>query len=113
MKRIFIALVIVAMLVCGLSACHENRLKVLTDSMSPTFQAGDWVTYEEVDASTLKVGDIIAFENADGSTSLHRIVEVVQGEGGDLSFRTKGDAVGVVDEDPVTADQIIGRVTSK
>ena len=56
---------------------------------------------------------VTAGGNVTKTTSVHRIAEVVQGEGGDLIFRTKGDAVGVVDEDPVTAEQIIGRVTSK
>ena len=114
MKRILIAFVVVLLLLCSLCACNSNRVQVLTDSMSPTFQKGDWVTYETVeDVSTLQVGDIIAFKSAAGDTYVHRIVDVKQGEDGGFVFTTRGDANAIVDQDPVTVEQIIGRVASK
>ena len=114
MKRILVAFVVVLLLLCSLCACNSNRVQVLTDSMSPTFQKGDWVTYETVeDVSTLQVGDIIVFKSAAGDTYVHRIVDVKQGEDGGFVFTTRGDANAIVDQDPVTAEQIIGRVASK
>ena len=113
MKRIFAILVVALLLLCGLCACNSQRVKIQTDSMSPTFQKGDWVTYEEVDPATLKVGDVIVFEKADGSVNVHRIVEVKPSETGELLFVTKADAVAAPDIDPVTADQIIGRAVAK
>jgi signal peptidase I len=113
MKRIFAILVVALLLLCSLCACNSNRVQVLTDSMSPTFQKGDWVTYEEVDPATLKVGDVIVFEKTDGSVNVHRIVEIKSSETGELLFVTKADAVAAPDSDPVTADQIIGRAVAK
>ena len=112
MKRIFTVLVVIVMLLCCLSACNENRVKMASNSMSPTIEAGDWVNYEVVeDPSTLRQDDIIVYETENGM-STYRIVSIKQNEDGSLLFITKGDANDFVN-DPVTEDQIIGRVILK
>jgi signal peptidase len=115
MKRIFALILAAAILTCCLIACDKkNRVQVLSNSMSPTYSAGDWVTYEPIDdCSVLKQGDIIVYEDKDGNSVVHRIVEIIKDESGSFRFVTKADANNIVDEDPVTEDQIIGRAVSK
>ncbi len=74
-------------------------LTVNTDSMSPTFNAGDLLIANRVDRDTamnLEVGDIISFRadiNHDGLADIntHRIVEVVPNQEKGVSYKTKGD----------------------
>ncbi len=115
MKRIFSLILAVVILACCLIACDKkNRVQVMSDSMSPTYSAGDWVTYEPIDdCSVLKQGDIIVYEDKDGNSVVHRIVEIIKDDSGSLSFITKADANNIIDDVPVTEDQIIGRAVSK
>ena len=71
---------------------------VLTDSMSPTFDAGDMILSRKLtddEKTGLKVYDIITFKtdlNGDGAAEVntHRIIEVI-GEGSSVQYKTKGD----------------------
>lgn len=61
------------------------------------------------DAENVKEGDIISFfDPAGNGTSIvtHRVTEVTT-EGGELAFRTKGDANNVEDSMPVPADKLV------
>ncbi len=76
-------------------------LNVQTDSMFPTFKAGDIIIGEKVDdteAMQLNDGDVITFAvedlNGDGYRDLntHRIIETVRDEGGSVThYVTHGD----------------------
>lgn len=91
-------------------------LDIQTDSMAPTFKAGDTIICEEVvDPSTLKVGDIITYWTViDGQRILntHRIVEIYDG-GGYLIFATKGDNNTHVDSWTVHESEIVGKYVRK
>lgn len=85
---------------------------VLSDSMSPTMQAGDVAFVREVSPAQIHVRDVITFERgsgADARTVTHRVVEVVR-EDGTLHFRTKGDANEGPDRELVPAAAVVGRV---
>lgn len=89
---------------------------VLSDSMSPTIDAGDVVFVADRPTTEIDEGDVITFESADlavGSESslvTHRVVEVVE-EGSERAFRTKGDANEEADTNLVSADSVVGAVT--
>ena len=83
---------------------------VLSGSMSPTFEAGSMVVVRPVEASEIAVGDIITYREpgAEETLTTHRVV-VVERENG-LQFITKGDANEVIDQDPVPAENLVGKV---
>lgn len=81
-------------------------LAVLSDSMTPTFKAGDLLLTKEVTAPELKVGDIISYRCSDAVVT-HRIESIEKNQDRSV-FITKGDANQFIDE-PVAADQIIGK----
>ena len=86
-----LALVAVARLVL-----HVGVAPVLSDSMVPTFSAGDLVVTRLVDARDLRVGDVPAVvPPGESSPYVHRIVEVRPGARPVLV--TRGDANGVAD----------------
>jgi signal peptidase len=83
-------------------------LTVLSDSMTPTFKAGDIVLEKSVEgrADELPVGTVITFRAPNGLVT-HRIVRV-EGAGPEVAYRTQGDANNVVDATPVRPDQVVG-----
>jgi signal peptidase len=61
---------------------------VLTNSMRPTFSAGDVVVTRPVSIGSVQVGDVIAFQPPNGSEPLiHRVTSEKDGV-----IRTRGDA---------------------
>lgn len=85
-------------------------LIVLSDSMTPTFKAGDILVEKSVDgrADELEVGDVITFHvpHADELVT-HRIVKVNETPNG-VSYRTQGDANNMVDRTPVKPENVVG-----
>lgn len=82
---------------------------VLSGSMSPTLNPGSVVLTAPADVSRLRQGDIITFKVVGTGLITHRIV-MVKKECRRASFITRGDANKSVDENPVSPDQIVGRV---
>lgn len=86
-------------------------LTVLSDSMTPTFRAGDMLVDSPAHgpATSLAVGDVITFR-AVGSDALitHRIVAVEPGPKGTVAYRTQGDANNVPDPDLVSPERVVG-----
>ena len=92
-------------------------LNVQTDSMSPTFKAGDIIIGEKLDdaeAMQLKVDDVITFAvddlNGDGYRDLntHRIIEIEKDASGAVTgYVTKGDNNPVEDTDTVLPGAVV------
>lgn len=79
-------------------------LIVHTDSMAPVFLSGDLIIGVRTDARDVREGDVISFRDPaspSGAIVTHRVAEVLPGAGGTRAFRTKGDANGTADEEPV------------
>ena len=75
-------------------------------------EAGDLIFVVPVDPQDLEVGDVITF--MEGSTVVtHRIIEIIPGEDGTRSFRTKGDDNNTPDKDPVHQDKLVGLYKSR
>lgn len=94
---------------------------VLSDSMSPSIEAGDVVIVSETDPTAIENGDVITFNaddpdayqgTADADTTLvtHRVVGVDATDSG-VEFTTQGDANNAPDAQPVAGDQVIGVVS--
>lgn len=86
---------------------------VLSDSMQDTFQAGDVVIIENIEAESLEVGDIISFYSIDpyteGEVYTHKIREITT-YNGELAFTTYGTTTGDSDLYPALASNVIGEL---
>lgn len=104
-------LVAAAMWVVGLPwATGSTPLTVLSRSMEPTLTVGTLVVVQPVEPSEVRIGDVITFRTAEQQLITHRVVAVTMSTTGGTTFRTRGDANGSIDEEPVTAAQVRGRV---
>ena len=90
-------------------------LTVETESMAPTFNAGDMIIIKKVDPSTLKVGDIITFhtiiENR-YALNTHRINSIDE-QNGIRTYETKGDNNLISDRHVITDSDIVGRYVTR
>lgn len=94
----------------------QFSLKIYTDSMYPTFKAGDTIICERIsDPGELRTGDIITFWvviNGERVLNTHRINNIY--DGGDcLIFETKGDANEQVDPLTVHEYELVGKYVRK
>ncbi|MBP5209541.1 MAG: signal peptidase I [Clostridia bacterium] len=85
-------------------------LRISTDSMSPTIEAGDYIRVEKITADDVRVGDVITFYSDDpalgGSLNTHRVI----GLNADGTFETKGDnPLAGVDYYPVRREAVVAR----
>ncbi len=92
-----------------------SPMSVKTDSMAPTFAAGDLIIIKKVDTATLKEGDIVCFHtiiNSEMALNTHRIdsIETVNGQ---RSYVTKGDNNTMADVERVTDSDIVGKYVGK
>ncbi len=78
-------------------------LKVVTGSMEPEIKAGENIVIKK--CNKYEVGDIITYIEKNGCLVTHRIIDIYGEE-----FYTKGDANNAQDLEPVTIDQICGKV---
>ena len=89
-------------------------LIVLTDSMYPQIASGDIIICKTIEAEDVELGDVISFfDPAGNGTSVvtHQVIEIVIGEDGSLSFRTKGINNNTEDKKLVPAENVFGEYT--
>ncbi len=97
------------------SIAGYSPMSVMTDSMAPTFMAGDLIFVKKVDASTLKEGDIVCFHtiiNNEYALNTHRIHSIEENSYG-RTYVTKGDNNSVEDIDRITDGDIVGKYVGK
>ena len=87
----------------------DHSYVVLSDSMDPTYSAGDVIIVKSVAPAMIKEGDVITFQRSENHLVTHRVVDIEQREQ-ELYFKTKGDANEESDLSLVPASQVIGRV---
>lgn len=87
----------------------DQTYVVQSDSMSPAIDAGAVVFVSEAPTEQIQQGDVITFETGEDPVT-HRVVEVST-EGGERRFVTQGDANVTPDPEPVSAADVIGRVS--
>ena len=102
------------MLVETLNCGHSIRFRAPGDSMYPTISDGDLITVEPINPSDIVVGDIILYRHDYGVVA-HRVVDIEAPQSSVRSpqhcFTLCGDAA-INDDDPVHADQILGKVVA-
>jgi signal peptidase len=76
--------------------------------MSPALKLGDMVIASKVSPDVIREGDVIEFRQGEMMV-IHRVIEIEE-SGGAKQFITKGDANSVADMDPVSPEQVKGRV---
>lgn len=90
-------------------------LTVASDSMAPTFNAGDLIFIRKCDTKALKEGDIITFHaiiNNEYALNTHRIAEI-QEQNGARCYTTKGDNNAIADTHIISDGDIVGRYQGK
>lgn len=84
---------------------------VKTESMAPTFNAGDLIIIKTCDTSKLEVGDIITFHTIimnEYALNTHRIAAIT--EAGDVrNYTTKGDNNSIADTHIISDGDIVGK----
>lgn len=88
---------------------------VITDSMTPEINIGDFIIAEKADKDSIQIGDNIIFISPDpalkGITIVHKVIEKTN-ENGQIQFTTKGIKEGApTDTYPVKT--IIGKYKAK
>ena len=86
-------------------------LSVMSESMAPTFNAGDLIIIKQCDTKKLEVGDIITFHtiiNNEYALNTHRI-ESIQESNGLRSYVTKGDNNAMADTHIISDGDIVGK----
>ncbi len=84
---------------------------VLTDSMKGTFDSGDLIICQSIDAKDVQEGDIICFfdpSSNSGSTVTHRVIGFSQAPDGSIVWVTKGDANNTADRVAVPQENLVG-----
>lgn len=84
---------------------------IATGSMEKELYVGDVAIIKKCKANDIEEGDIIEYQ-MDGYTVIHRVTKKTQ-KNGRFTFITKGDSNDNEDLQPVTQEQIIGKVIFK
>lgn len=97
------------------SVAGYTPLSVVSDSMAPTFDAGDLIIIRKCTPADLKVDDIVTFHtiiNNEYSLNTHRIAEI-QDKDGARSYVTKGDNSAIADVHMITDGDIVGKYVAR
>lgn len=93
-----------------------SLFRVVTGSMEPTIPTGALLISREVDIDEVEKGDIICFRSKEtnmlGQVITHRVVDVLEGEDGEIYMETRGDANPASDGYYVTGGNLIGEVSA-
>src|SRR5699024_10240028 len=117
-KRMFTTIFIVEMILLLQMIQHPNQppsilgyqgLTVLSNSMNPIYETGDLVLSKTEDPLHVEKGDIITFTPYPSTYVTHRVEDVLD-VNGERTFITKGDNKNVADEEPVQAENLVGKV---
>ncbi len=90
-------------------------LIVQTESMAPTFNAGDLIVIKAVDPAALQEGDIITFHtiiNNEYALNTHRI-DHIEENNGVRSYTTKGDNNAIPDTHIIADGDIVGKYVGR
>ena len=81
---------------------------VITGSMEPTIKVNSLNVIKKVDIKDIKKGDIICFKST--SDIIHRVIEVVKLDTGEIILHTKGDANNKPDCVDINEEMLRGKV---
>lgn len=101
------ACIICYLLIASPMAAGYKPVVVLSGSMEPTYHVGSVIYYKHAPFSAIDVGDAITFRAGEDGMVTHRVVEKSELSG---TFTTKGDANLSEDPNPVSYDDVFGKV---
>ena len=102
-----LVIVILAVLLAGVRLFGLTPYTVLSGSMEPVYPVGSLIYVRAAEPESVNVGDAITFRLSGGQTvATHRVIEV---DGENRQFYTKGDANDAPDGAPVPFENLIGR----
>ena len=110
----WLALIIIALMGLYIVTANFNVFSgyksflVQSGSMEPAIMTGDIIIIHR--QNNYVKNDVITFHSSDSRIVTHRIAEILQ-KNSKSYFSTKGDANRSEDEDSITQDQIIGKVS--
>jgi signal peptidase len=108
---IFVVLIVSVLLLTFISFSPVKSLqllRVMSGSMEPAIKTSSIVLVKQIPVNQIVKGDVINFETS-GTSVTHRVYEIKNTDN-KLTFITKGDANNIPDVDPVSPDQIKGKV---
>ncbi len=93
-----------------------SLFRIVTGSMGDTIPVGTLLLCKSTEIEDIERGDIICFRSYNpqifGQVVTHRVVNVIEGDDGQVVLETRGDANPSADIEKVTASNLIGRVQS-
>ena len=102
------------------NSSSKGITKLQSDSMKPSFKAGDGIIYNKIDITHVKKDDIVVYYYMDsdgailaGAKAMHRVIDIINDENGNTSLVTKGDNNSVVDQVNVTKKNYLGVYSHK
>lgn len=101
----------------SVSLFNYKFLRIVSDSMEPTFASGSCIIVKKTNPDKLQPGDIITFISHDDRIyeeyNTHRIYEIKTDKNGEVVFITKGDKFSSPDDKTVRKNDIIGKYVCK
>lgn len=101
----------------SVSLFNYKFLRIVSDSMEPTFASGSCIVVKKINPDKLQPGDIITFISHDDRIyeeyNTHRIYEIKTDKNGEVIFITKGDKFSSPDDKTVRKNDIIGKYVCK
>lgn len=83
---------------------------IRSGSMEPAVKVGSLTVVQPLAAEEIRSGDIITFRGESGGSLITHRVEHLADKNDALLFYTRGDANNVLDPQPVSPEQLVGRV---
>lgn len=77
-----------------------------TGSMSPTIPSGSVAVVQEIPATEISVGDVVTVERPNAMPITHRVTEILDTSGNEVTFTMQGDANADPDPAPYTTDTV-------
>ncbi len=91
-------------------------VELVSGSMSPTYDQGDYLLVKTVSSGEVNQNDVIVFVSSDpiieGHLNTHRIIKIDTNEDGSRVFTTKGDANPDADRYPVYESDVVAKVVA-
>lgn len=101
----------------SVSLFNYKFLRIVSDSMEPTFASGSCIIVKKTNPDKLQPGDIVTFISHDDRIyeeyNTHRIYEIKTDKNGEVVFITKGDKFSSPDDKTVRKNDIIGKYVCK
>lgn len=88
---------------------NSIKIKVLSSSMTPTIESGEFVNIKGTKFNSIEIGSIILFAHCKNHMTIHRVV-AIESIDESICYKTKGDANNLPDKYIVTDSEVIGTV---